>query len=387
LGAGLAAGRFDVGALAEVAARDGTVLIRRNDGDVTWPAAGSSAISRPTLTFFGPDVRRPRTGSADASLTQVIGTRTTFTVSGGYRHADYLVRRNDLNLPAAPLSTSSDGRSVYGSLRQYGGVVGAATGSNRRFDAFDAAFVLTSTGYADYYTGTLAVERRVTQGVTVLGSYTWSQARDNVTGQASPRIEDRLSPLPEDPEWDSGVSDFDVPHRLAATVSLALPGRMPVTIAARARYRSGLPFTPGYRTGVDVNGDGAGGNDPAFLGASVPGMSELIAANSCLSSQAGSIVARNSCREDPVQSLDLHASVGVNAGGGRLAFVVDAFNLINSESGLVDRAAVLVDPSRDITVDGGGRLVIPVVANEGFGTLLSRRSDPRILRFGIRMEF
>ncbi|MBA2291733.1 MAG: TonB-dependent receptor [Gemmatimonadales bacterium] len=387
LGAGLAAGRFDVSSLAEVAARDGTVLVRRSDGAQAWPAAGSSATTHPTLTFFGPDVRRPRTSSADLSLTQTLGARTTLIVSGGYRHADYLLRRDDLNLPAAPLSTASDGRAVYGSLRQYGGVIGAATGSNRRFDEFDAVFGLTSTGYADYYAGTIAVERRVTQGVSVLGSYTWSQARDNVTGQASANIEDRLSPLPDDPAWAEGISDFDVPHRLAATVSLDLPGKLPAEIAARGRYRSGLPFTPGYRAGVDINGDGAAGNDPAFLGASVPGMAELVAANACLSSQAGAIAARNSCREDPVHTLDLHASLGLDAGGRRIALVVDAFNVISSESGVVDRAALLIDPTRGTTVDGGGRLVLPVVANDGFGTLLSRRSDPRIVRLGIRMEF
>ncbi len=387
LGAGLAAGRFDAASLAEVAARDGTVLVRRSDGAQAWPAPGSSVTTRPTLTFFGPDVRRPRTSSADVSLTQALGARTTVSVSGGYRHADYLLRRDDLNLPAAPLSTSSDGRAVYGTLRQYGGVIGAARGSNRRFDEFDAVFGLTSTGYSDYYAGTIALERRVTQGVTVLGSYTWSQARDNVTGQASAHIEDRLSPLPADPAWAEGVSDFDVPHRLAATVSLDLPGKMPVEIAARGRYRSGLPFTPGYRAGVDINGDGAAGNDPAFLGASIPGMAELVSANACLSSQAGAIVARNSCREDPVQSLDLHASLGLDTGGRRLALVVDAFNLVSSESGVVDRAALLIDPTRSTTVDGGGQLVLPVVANNNFGTLLSRRSDPRIVRLGIRMEF
>ncbi len=276
---------------------------------------------------------------------------------------------------------------MYGSLQQYGGVIGAATGSNRRFNEFDAVFGLTSTGYADYYAGTIAVERRVTQGVTILGSYTWSQARDNVTGQRSARVEDRLSPLPDDPSWSEGVSDFDVPHRLAATVSLELPGKLPVTIAARGRYRSGLPFTPGYRAGVDINGDGSSGNDPAFLGSAIPGMAELVSMNDCLSSQAGGIAERNSCREDPVQSIDLHASLGMNTGGRRLALVVDAFNLVNSESGVVDRAALLIDSSRSATVDGGGRLVLPVVANEGFGTLLSRRSDPRMVRLGVRMEF
>ena len=276
---------------------------------------------------------------------------------------------------------------VFGVLRQYGGIIGATTGTNRRFDQFDAVYGLTSTGYADYYAGTIAIERRASQGVTLLGSYTYSQARDNLTGQASSHAEDQLLPLPGNPEWAEGTSDFDVPHRFAATVSVGLPGKLPVEFAARGRYRSGLPFTPGYRGGVDINGDGSSGNDPAFLSASTPGMAELASANTCLAGDGGSIAARNSCREDPVHALDLHASVGLGGTGRRLAVMVDAFNVVSSEAGVVDRAALLVDPARATVVDGGGRLVIPVIANAGFGTLLSRRSDPRVVRLSIRMEF
>ena len=251
-------------------------------------------------------------------------------------------------------------------------------------------FGLTSTGFVDYYEAAIVVERRVSRGLTLLGSYTWSQATDNLPGQLAPSPFDRVSPFPEGVaggSWDDGPSDLDVTHRFAATVAYAGQGMMPLGLAARFRFRSGLPFTPGFRSGIDVNGDGSGENDPAFLGAVTPGMADLLRGHACLASQEGEIAARNSCRDDAVQSLDLHASIGLTMGSARRVFLtLDAFNVLSSESGIFDHAAVRVDPLGTISFDGSGRTVLPLVANPRFGTVLSRRSDPRLLRVGLRLE-
>jgi hypothetical protein len=52
----------------------------------------------------------------------------------------------------------------------------------------------------------------------------------------------------------------------------------------------------------------------------------------------------------------------------------------------VDRAAVLIDPDGTLAIDGDGRLVLPLVLNDHFGQLLSRRTAPRTIRFGLRVE-
>jgi hypothetical protein len=144
-----------------------------------------------------------------------------------------------------------------------------------------------------------------------------------------------------------------------------------------------LPFTPGFRTGVDANGDGSGGNDPAFIAASTSGMATLTSANSCLASQAGVFAARNSCRDPGVGSLDLRASLPISHGW---AITLDGFNLAGTTTGRFDHAAVLVDPKGTITTDATGHTVLPLVANPGFGQLLSRRGDPRTIRIGFRVE-
>ncbi|HEY3935317.1 MAG TPA: carboxypeptidase regulatory-like domain-containing protein, partial [Gemmatimonadales bacterium] len=97
--AGLLSGQYDLVSLAEAAQFDGSVDIRRATGLLSWPELGASAGTNAgeALASFGPDVRKPRSFKADLALVQRLGPAATFTVSGGYRHADYLLQREDLN--------------------------------------------------------------------------------------------------------------------------------------------------------------------------------------------------------------------------------------------------------------------------------------------------
>jgi hypothetical protein len=308
------------------------------------------------------------------------------TIAGAYRHADYLLQRTDLNRVAASVATGSDGRAIYGTLEQFGGLVTPSVGSNRRFSEFDMVYGLSSTGYNDYYEATFTLDHRMGRQFAARLSYTYSRTTDNLPGELSANPADRLSPFPDGQggvRWEDGRSDLDIPDRLAATITYGSPATSPVSLGARFRYQSGLPFTPGFRTGVDVNGDGSGGNDPAYIASTTPGMTQLMAANGCLSSQAGAIAARNSCREPDVNALDLFAAFTF---GHHLSLTVNAFNLVGTATGLYDRAALLIDPKGSITTDASGHTVLPLIANPSFGQLLSRRGDPRELRIGIRVE-
>lgn len=392
--AGISHEGYDLATFAEAAQFDGGVTVRRAAGAVTWPGTGGSSgatVVGQSLTFFGPDVRQPRAFKGDASLTRRVGHGTTLNITGAYRHTDYLLRRDDLNRPAAPVIRSSFERPIYGSLLQIGGMLTPSVGSNRRFDNFDMAYALTSSGYSQSAGVTVSVERQVTTGLTLLASYTWSKTTDNTPGILSGDPADQLSPFPDrsgtESAWEDGRSDLDIPSRAAVTARYQSSGRIPITLAARFRMQSGLPFTPGFRRGVDANGDGSGGNDPAFIAEGISGMSQLTAATPCLSSQVGRFAERNSCRDPSMRALDLHLAIGLPAGLGRhLSLEVDAFNLASSAMGLFDHAAVLVDPTGALSTNAGGRVVLPLVANPNFGRLLSRRNDPRLLRIGLRVE-
>ncbi|HEY4320791.1 MAG TPA: carboxypeptidase regulatory-like domain-containing protein [Gemmatimonadales bacterium] len=385
---GLVPGQYDLAAFAEAAQFDGDVTVRRSTGVLAWPASGSTAgtDAGQALTTFAPNVHKPRSFKTDLSLAQVLANGTTLTVSGGYRHADYLLQRTDLNLVAGALATDADGRPLFGALEQYGALLTPTVGSNRRFPEFDHVYGLTSSGYNDHYQATLALDHHLNQSVSVQVAYTYSHTTDNLPGEMSADPANRLSPFPDGlngARWEDGRSDFDIPHRLVATLALATPGKSAFNLAARFRMQSGLPFTPGFRPGVDANGDGAAGNDPAFVSPDTPGLATVIAANSCLSSQSGSFAARNSCRDAAVQALDLSAAVKLVHG---LALTVDAYNVISTSTGLYDHALVLVDPHGTVTTDASGHTVLPLLANPGFGQLLSRRGDARIIRIGFRVE-
>ncbi len=389
---GIAPGHFDELALAEVAQFDGDVTVRRATGALTWPAVGTDAGTAvgQSLTLFNFGVRKPRSYKSSLSLTQRLGSAATLTIHGAYYHTDYLLRRTDMNRPAGSVATGSDGRPIYGSLVQYGGLITPAVGSNRRFDQFDMVYGLTSDGYTNDYEAGVTLERHVGRGIDALLAYVYSRTTDNLPGQLSADPADQLSPFPDGlngASWDPGRSDLDIPHRVAFTVTYTSPGAAPFTLAARYRYRSGLPFTPGFRPGVDANGDGSGGNDPAYLGGDISGVNALAGSNACLGSQLNQIASRNSCRDPGVQALDLTLGVPLPIGGShRVQLTVDAFNLAGSATGLYDHAAVLVDPAGTITYDGSGHLVLPLIANPDFGQLLSRRGIPRQIRVGFRVE-
>jgi len=384
---------------AEARLNDGGVVIRRGLGTFgAWPALPDSSVapaSGQQITLFSPDqkgYKNPRTFKADVELSRSLATGLTVRAYGGYHHTDFLLRRNDLNILAAPTGFTQEGRPVYGTLVQDGGMVVVTPGSNRAIPGFDLVSAMTSTGFQDHYEAGVSVGHEAAVGFSFVASYTFSRTRDNWLLSWTGDPSDALSPFPEDRighEWAEGVSDLDLPHRAVLLVSWRSASSTPVTVAARYRFRSGLPFTPGFRPGVDANGDGSGRNDPAFVDDAIPGLSQVIGNNGCLAEQVGHMAKRNSCRADANHALDFSTAVGLplRSLGGRAELTVDVLNLVSTPVGVVDRALVLIDPAGTLTTDPQGNVTLPLIANPRFGKLLSRRTEPRMVRFGLRLAY
>ncbi|MBX3146522.1 MAG: TonB-dependent receptor [Gemmatimonadales bacterium] len=394
-GAGYSFAPLDRFAFAESILFDREVMVHRGVGGFdAWPALpGLSAapIAGERLTLLNTTIRAPRTAKLDFGISRSLGD-ATLHLSGAYHHTDYLLRREDLNRLAAPVAATQEGRPVYGSLVKLGGLVAAVPEGNRRFTGFDLVSGLSPTGYATYYEFAARLEQRLSGRVALIASYTYSKTEDNLIGSRSADPTDQLNPFPDGlngVDWAKGRSDFDVPHRGTALLRISTGGRSPLTLSGRYRVRSGLPFTPGFRPGVDVNADGSGNNDPAHLGTAVAGVDAALRNAGCEGGATGGFAVRNSCRETLHQAFDLSLSVGLPVGrlGDRLALTVDAFNLVATETGIVDRALVLVDPAGSIGSGGSGILTLPLVANPNFGSLLVRRGDPRSVRVGLRLEY
>ncbi|MEP7324729.1 MAG: TonB-dependent receptor, partial [Gemmatimonadota bacterium] len=277
-GGGLYYGRTSPALFSEAAIFDGTLNARRAQGTfATWPAVPDSVVAPvigPRLTLFDDEYRVPRAAKFDLALSHAFAGRFTVEVAGSYHHSDFLPRRSDLNLLGSANGHTSEGRPIYGSLVKQGGMVSPAPGTNRRFSGFDMVSGILANGFSDYYAVTATVERKQLTGIGLRASYTFSRTSDNWMLGPTGDPEDQLTPFPEATiadDWADGRSDLDIPHRLVLTASYTVPGKAGLDVALRYRFRSGLPFTPGFRPGVDINGDGSGSNDPAFIDGAIAG--------------------------------------------------------------------------------------------------------------------
>ncbi len=388
--AGIFAEGADPSVLAEAMSHDGTAAFRRGVGTLGgWPGTPDSAaapVTGPVLTLLNSTFQAPRTSRAGLSVAREIGAGASLQVAGQFRHTDFLARRSDLNLAAAPQATDQFGRPIYGTLQQFGGLLVATPGSNRRFPSFDRVWALDPSGYSDYYGVTVALERVRDQGLSLFMSYTYSRTTDNVPGLAGSVPEAQLSPFPSafgSNDWRNGRSDLDVPHRATLGAELAVG---PVRVAALVSYRSGLPFTPGFRPGVDANGDGAAGNDPAFVSDTVAGAASVLGQWACLRAQIGQFAARNSCRGPAVTSVDARFALKLfDLSGSPVEVIVDGVNLVATNTGIVDQALYLVDATKTLTTSASGSVVtVPLVANPRFGKLLYKYSPAAGVRAGLR---
>jgi len=387
--AGMYAEAVDPALLAEVRTHDGTAEVRRGLGSLgAWPAVPDSVAAPVTgrvLTLLQRDFAAPRTSRAGLGVAHSLGG-VSLQVAGQYRHTDRLARRSDLNLSGSAGLQDQFGRPVHGELTQYGSLLAAVPGSNRRFSDYDRVWALEPTGYSDYWGLTASMERARQEGLSFWASYTYSETTDNWPGAAGSVPETQLSPFPDrtQGDWRDGRSDLDVPHRASLGAEWGVGG---VRVGALVRVRSGLPFTPGFRDGVDANGDGAWGNDPAFVSDTVSGAADVIAGSSCLRGRIGRFAERNSCRSQAVASLDARLSVRVfTLLGAPVEVVVDGLNLVSTDDGVVDRALYLVDATRAVSTSGGV-VNVPLVANPNFGKLLVRRSPGSAVRAGLRVNF
>jgi len=129
---------------------------------------------------------------------------------------------------------------------------GATTGNTdaRRLYApnFASVSLQASNANSTYHSMQLSLNRRFTQGFTLLAAYTWSKTIDDASGDGG------ASPNPFDQKFNRGLSDLDIPHRFVASFVYELPrlsGASPVLkwtvggwdLNGIISLQSGSPFT------------------------------------------------------------------------------------------------------------------------------------------------
>jgi len=392
-GVGLYYGLADPALFSELIINDGGLERRRGLGMLgAWPAVPDSTVAPVqgmALSVLGPDYEPPRTFRASFGLSRGIGSNASIHAETVYRHTDFLTRRHDLNRAGA-LRADQHGRPVYGDLQQLGSLVQPTPGSNRRFSGFDVVSALDPDGFSEYWAVTVGVERHFGDAARLSLSYTRSGAQDNWLGVGQ-GPEAQLTPFPDSlngVEWEDGTSDFDRPDRFVGALRLA-PTDLPVTVTGFYRYESGYPFTPGLPAGVDLNGDGSGVNDPAFIDDAITGVSALFGAWPCLRRQRGRFAERNSCRTDAIHRVDVRVTLELlRHTAYPVSLVIDGLNLVETDRALIDRALYVIDPAGTLTVSPDGQQVdVPLAINPRFGKPQVRRSNGRVFRVGMRVNY
>jgi carboxypeptidase family protein/TonB-dependent receptor-like protein len=158
------------------------------------------------------DLENPRVHVYNVNLQREVWQRTAVTVGYAGSRGMHLLRSNDVNT-ALPI-TQSDGRPFI------------PAGTPRQNTAFSTIELKSSDGDSWYNALILDVRRRWSGGFAAQSSYTLSKSED--TTQASTFFSDATngttSALPEYiPDYNRGLSDFDIRHNWLLNLSWDLP--------------------------------------------------------------------------------------------------------------------------------------------------------------------
>jgi hypothetical protein len=214
--------------------------------------------------------------------------------------------------------------------------------------SFGHVYYNVSDGEAQAYNATISIDQEIGTKLDFGLSYAWVNAHDNssfscctsnegwggeLTG-GNPNVVGDIG----DTNLLWGISKFERRHTFVANFVWHAP--LGIGVSGIWRSQSGTPFTP--TVDGDLNGDGQNFNDRVTLSpdlqfrAGANGVTDkanfdmLTSKYTCLSSQMGKIVERNSCRNPWWHSLDMRLSKQITTfRGQRAEILVDMFNVLN----------------------------------------------------------
>jgi hypothetical protein len=257
-----------------------------------------------------------------------------------------------------PQAVDRHGRVLYGDIATGNSAMsGRATPALHCPSCFTSVTELRNTSRNHALQLSARLEKRFTDGLSVIASYTYSRVRDVQTPLRTA--------LPGTVNWSgtavSGRHDDphprrslnDVPHRLVLAGTVRAPWRRWLTeLAFYYVGESGSPFTYVTRgidaTRGDLNADGSNLNDPIYIPRSALDTSEirfagdpaavhnqqmafdrLVERTPCLRRQRGRLMERNSCREPWTHTTVALLRQAVPLGGHSVEAELQAFNLLN----------------------------------------------------------
>ncbi len=294
---------------------------------------------------------------------------------------------------------------LYGQQNANQGIPGpvATAASRLPFNTFGFLQLVHDGGNANYNSLSLKATRRFSQGLSVIGSYTWSKSIDDTSG-VRPGPSDFLYPENSDCiECERGLSGFDVRHRVVASVLYDLPvgkGKL-LNIDNKALngivggWQTGaiLTFQTGVPGSLMVLVDNAGttvssSDRPTATGSPIypdnPTPSRWINLNAFVEAPAGSWgnVGRNTIEGPGIAygDAEIHKEFRMPYKEGHvLQFRLEAFNATNHPNWGMPALGILT---------GAAQPGMPATApHQGFGVVSSTSTSMRQMQLGLKYSF
>lgn len=257
----------------------------------------------PAISYVDPEFDDAQTLRASLGWERELGGGWSAGVDAVYAEASSLQRNTDFN-------------RVFGGYDAYGRPMwaGRNEGTCPGVPGAECAEILVrqSRGESEYQAVTLKANKRFTGRYQFGAHYTWGKDRDTDSNERSATgvtISDTGNL-----DYDWGLSDRDIKHRLVVTGMIQLPADF--QISGILNYQSGTPYTL-VDNGVDF----------AYcfpVGWNCPDYRAIM---------NGVAVGRNTERNESIQTVDLRVGKFFRFGDGmRLDVFVEAFNLFDQNS-------------------------------------------------------
>jgi hypothetical protein len=281
---------------------------------------GTTATAGAEVDLLRQDLKFPQTLRGNLAFDRDLGNGYVAGVEGLYTRWLNTLFYTNLALQDAPVGTGLDGRSLYGA--QPNAPTLKVNGRNAVYDV-----VNESKDYSYSLTGSL--QKRFTANFGGQIAYTYTQAYDVQSLTSSTAgSQYRFGRVYSGDQSDLTLSHsaFETPHRFVANASYTFPSRTSVSTIYTGQ--SGLRYA--YVSSNDLNGDNQTLNDPIYIptGPTDPkgpvfnttqafggvtytpaqqaaAFDAYISNNSCLNSQRGGIMQRNTCVTPWTNQMDV----------------------------------------------------------------------------------
>jgi hypothetical protein len=365
--------------------------------------------ARPTVTVYDPNYGAPKTKRLSLGVQRSLTQRITFTVDGSYVRGVGQAASQDLNLAdktARFTLASEDNRPVYADPAQIIPGTGAVPLSASRIDpAFGTVTRVFSTLQNDTRQVTFNVAGTTNKQIILNLAYTLMYARDE--GGEGGRFGGGSNQTAGDPNvytWAPSSNE----RRHNFQLSVQWPITPAFELSSVGSISSGTHYTP--IVAGDINGDGSGRDDRAFIyaPATAPdtaianGMTRLLNqtsgnARKCLEAQMGEIAGRNSCTGPWQPRLDFQLNWRPNFFARRLSISLQTINtlggldeLINGDNNLKGWGGNARPDNALLTVNGFDPATdrFTYVVNDRFGNTSSAATAVRRpFQLGINVRY